>query len=420
MFTTLKTYAELQFNQWRPAVTWLGRRDRRLARLVAHAYATVPYYREKFDAAGVAPADIRTAADLVHLPVTTKPDLQALPVEARLSSAFDRDRLQHLRTTGSTGYPFDIYREPAADNVRKAAFLRCLANGRYRYPMRLLGTAHEPKTRSRALQAMRWRYISITSEPPDFIGEIRRYRPHIIYGSVTSIRKLVEYLDEQGLELPRALAVYTTAEALDRRTRMLIERYLGNEAFEIYGMTECGALAWECPAHDGLHMAEDINIFEFSPSPRSEASSLAITNLDLYCMPLIRYEVGDMVALHPGGSCSCGCRFGRLSKVEGRMFDTVTLSDGREVSPIHLTEAIELVSSIRRYQIIQDKVDEVTVRVQLFDGDRKLPKREISEVLSPHLGPSAKIEVDLVDSLEPPPGVKFRTVDNRLHRRAES
>jgi len=50
--------------------------QRRLRALVDRVYALVPAYRQKFEAAGVRPGDIRTLDDLRRLPFTTKQDLR--------------------------------------------------------------------------------------------------------------------------------------------------------------------------------------------------------------------------------------------------------------------------------------------------------------------------------------------------------
>src|SRR5690606_483614 len=50
--------------------------DERLRRLVAYVYERVPLYRQRFDEAGVSPADIRGVEDLPRLPITRKDDLR--------------------------------------------------------------------------------------------------------------------------------------------------------------------------------------------------------------------------------------------------------------------------------------------------------------------------------------------------------
>ncbi|HVW84702.1 MAG TPA: hypothetical protein VHB50_08470, partial [Bryobacteraceae bacterium] len=42
----------------------------RLRALLRHAYEKVPYYRRRFDSAGIHPAQVRTLEDLKRLPVT--------------------------------------------------------------------------------------------------------------------------------------------------------------------------------------------------------------------------------------------------------------------------------------------------------------------------------------------------------------
>jgi len=49
-----------------------------LRNLVQSAYANVPYYRRKFDQAGLLPQDIRGTKDLARIPLTSRADLQPL------------------------------------------------------------------------------------------------------------------------------------------------------------------------------------------------------------------------------------------------------------------------------------------------------------------------------------------------------
>jgi phenylacetate-CoA ligase len=52
--------------------------DARVRVMVRHAWTSSRFYREKFDRAGLRPEDVQNAADLVHLPPTTKAELQIL------------------------------------------------------------------------------------------------------------------------------------------------------------------------------------------------------------------------------------------------------------------------------------------------------------------------------------------------------
>ncbi len=63
--------------QWRDPVNLRAWQGQRLAALVRHAYATVPFYRRLYDRERVDPAAIHSLGDLARLPVITKAQLQA-------------------------------------------------------------------------------------------------------------------------------------------------------------------------------------------------------------------------------------------------------------------------------------------------------------------------------------------------------
>ena len=84
--------------------------DRCLRRLVAHAYERVPFYRGRFQQADVTSRDIRGREDLRSLPILTRQELQALPVEEIVATGLRAERLTVHRTSGSSGQRVRIRR----------------------------------------------------------------------------------------------------------------------------------------------------------------------------------------------------------------------------------------------------------------------------------------------------------------------
>jgi catechol 2,3-dioxygenase-like lactoylglutathione lyase family enzyme len=95
----------------------------RLRRLLAHAAATVPYYRDLFARSGVVPGDIRHPSDLARVPISTRHGLQAAGLEAYTSRAFAPSQLEEACTTGSSGRRFTVRYDPGFNAVRRATFL---------------------------------------------------------------------------------------------------------------------------------------------------------------------------------------------------------------------------------------------------------------------------------------------------------
>ena len=66
--------------------------DEKLRRLIRHAYHHVGYYRERMDALGLGPEDIRTLDDLAKLPLLRKADVRENLHFDLLSDNHDNDR----------------------------------------------------------------------------------------------------------------------------------------------------------------------------------------------------------------------------------------------------------------------------------------------------------------------------------------
>jgi phenylacetate-CoA ligase len=92
--------------------------------------------------------------------------------------------------------------------------------------------------------------------------------------------------------------------------------------FDLYGATETGSMAAECPRHR-LHLAEDLLVVEgvdqeTRPVPTGIATEkLLVTVLFRHTQPLIRYELSDRIVFSRKG-CDCGLPWRVLDRVEGR------------------------------------------------------------------------------------------------------
>ena len=83
--------------------------DKRVRKLVKRAYE-IPFYRKRFDEAGVKPEDIRTGDDLSKLPLLTKDELRAWMNEEAKDPKYDC--WFHDTTSGSSGIPLMLLVSP--------------------------------------------------------------------------------------------------------------------------------------------------------------------------------------------------------------------------------------------------------------------------------------------------------------------
>jgi phenylacetate-CoA ligase len=128
-------------------------------------------------------------------------------------------------------------------------------------------------------------------------------------------------------------AVISVAELLTPAARRLIRETWNVEPYDMYATTEAAGMAAECGCHEGLHFFEDLIIPEVvdernRPVPTgTPGAKVLVTVLYSRTVPLIRYQLEDSVTLN-AGNCPCGRPFQRLSRVEGRIAETLRFDRG--------------------------------------------------------------------------------------------
>ncbi|MGH7577495.1 MAG: hypothetical protein ACREM1_20515, partial [Longimicrobiales bacterium] len=93
-------------------------RDRKLRAVVHEAAEHVPLYRERFRAAGLTAAGIRSLDDLDTLPLVRRADLVAVTPDERLSERAARAALRTETSSGSTGQPLTVHLDRTARRSR--------------------------------------------------------------------------------------------------------------------------------------------------------------------------------------------------------------------------------------------------------------------------------------------------------------
>jgi phenylacetate-coenzyme A ligase PaaK-like adenylate-forming protein len=119
---------------------------------------------------------------------------------------------------------------------------------------------------------------------------------------------------------------------------------------------------WASSAELGkLHLNSDWAILEsvdarYRPVPAGQAGATTLlTNLANHVQPIVRYELGDRVTLHPG-RCACGLSL-PVIEVQGRTDDSLPLTDDRgrrqRLSPLALTTVLEDDAGLFEFQLVQ-------------------------------------------------------------------
>ena len=138
------------------------------------------------------------------------------------------------------------------------------------------------------------------------------------------------------------------------------------------------------------------------PAKPGETGEVVITDLNNFCMPLIRYRVGDLaVAIDASRVCACGRGLPRLGEIEGRVQAIIVGRNGTYIPGSlfgHLFKDYDHV--IRQYQVVQESVGRITLRVIKAPRFNDVSFQEILDLLRSYLGQDTVIDVEFTDRIE--------------------
>lgn len=143
---------------------------------------------------------------------------------------------------------------------------------------------------------------------------------------------------------------------------------------------------------------------------------MAMTNLNLYSMPLIRYDSGDLAVAQPTERCSCGRGLSRLVRVEGRVVDTIKLRSGETFSPYSFICQLETLEGLQRFHILQDTYEHITVSVQTAPGARTRLEQDIRRIVYGIVGDRLDVTLQDLETPQVEGNGKFRAVQSLVEQ----
>ena len=366
----------------------LADRDRRVRETVAYAAEHVPYYRELFAREDIDQREIHTADDLARLPVVSRDGVRADPERFRSTEPRVQQGLM-LQSSGTTGRPLDLFHDRrtvllnVAYGERERAIETAFVGKRARYTRLQLGSdLPENVDRVRGFMAetsfrpLRPRYVrgSLTQVPALVDELIDTVRPDIILGAGSHLEAFFRAAAARGGPKHRAKALLYTWDHMSPGGRKLIEDTFGIPVISKYSAMECLKVGFTCENRDGFHLHEDLcQLTIVDPDgkrlPDGMPGEIVLSNLVNRGSVLLNYRIGDLGRISTA-ACPCGRTTQVLADLEGRTSEYVMRPDGSIAGPFIVTEALNRVPGVVRFQLVQ--VSRTSFELQLATIDRKV------------------------------------------------
>jgi phenylacetate-CoA ligase len=394
---------------------------RRLQAMVERVYHLVPFYRQHLDHVGFKPEDLRTLADLEHVPFTTKQDIRdnypfgmfAVPMEQVVRLHASSGTTGKSTPVGYTARDLETWGELmsrvlAAGGVHRGdvvhvAYGYGLFTGGlgFHYGVERLGAAVIPVSGGQTR-----RQIMLIQ---DFAPTVLCCTPS--FGL---------YLAEVGQEM-----------GVDFKNSQLRVGFFGAEPWSDAMRQEIEGLE----AKQGLHLFEDhflpeiIDPVTLKRLPAGETGELVFTTLTKEAFPLIRYRTRDVTNLDYT-PCRCGRTMARMSRIKGRSDDMLIIR-GVNVFPSQIESVLVDIPGVApHYQLIVDReghLDTLEVQVEVdetvfSDEVKQLQKlaQTIESRIKDYLTVSVKVRLVEPRTIPRSEGKAQRVIDRRQQKGGSS
>ncbi len=301
-----------------------------LRRQLAYACDNSPFYRRRFEEAGVNMDEVRTTRDITMLPFMVKDDIRRTQAEdGGLGGHLCAPSTSLVRvqgTSGTTGRPIYVGLTARDADNWKELFARHAWCGGIRPGDSFINPANFTLfvgglSEAVSAEAMGFCVIPAplaTTGVEKLMQLIRDLRPTVLFATPSATVFLAEYVRSELKMDPRDLGFkkgFMAGEAMAEEDRRRIEEEWGVVARSYYGMADVAAdMASECGEGEGMHfcgqglvLAELVDPASLEPVEMADGAEgeIVYTHIDREATPVIRYRCRDWVRVFTS-PCPCG------------------------------------------------------------------------------------------------------------------
>lgn len=409
---------------------WRDYQNNRLQKVLQHAIAHVPYYKNSFQKNGLDENTARKISvdNLSLLPILSKEDLRKFGITSLLSDMREKGGT-FFASSGSTGTPtqilfshsmhqrwYAIFESRVRDWAGVNSFIpRGMIGGR-----RVLPDAQNNPPYYRYNYFEKQVYFSAyhisAQNAVSYLKGIQEHHVQYMTGYAMSNFFLARFFKEMNLKPPELKAVITSSEKLTAEMRELFKEVYHCKTFDGWSGVEACGLISECE-HGSLHISPDAGLIEvldadLKPVAPGIAGNVYCTGFLNYDQPLIRYAIGDQIILSDEG-CTCGRNMPVVKEILGRIEDVIVGKDGRQMVRFH--GIFTGLQSVKLAQVILENPDEITVKIVPDNSLNKEDETQIRKRIESQLG-NVGVNVEVVKEIPLNKNGKFPAVISKLKK----
>jgi len=390
---------------------------RRLAANLRDALESVPYYR---DTVKVRPVDIdesNAVAALMEFPYLHKATVMDNR-EAFLNRRVKKDSLTQYTSGGSTGRGIGVWRSKAEIGTEVAFVVsewgKLGLDWEKSRIVRIGSDANKRESENPFTYYLNRLLISTFHLHSRWMDEIYRaiiaFKPQFIWAYPSCVEVLAGYMQEQGKPRMRLKGILLSSETLLEYQHVLFKRIFDAPVSSLYGLTEQTNQAFlrETENGDGFYYRL-VDTYGYSENYRDEYGNDEIVGTSHWntTMPLIRYRTQDLGTIDENGI---------IRNLHGRTQDMVVDKKGKNVPATCLNIQQCTWDDIYIYQLVQNRVGELIIRVVPKKSFTEAVKELILKKLRREYGEFFDMQLEVVDRIERTKAGKRRVVISNIRQ----
>lgn len=377
--------------------------NKRINDLINHATNTTEFYKP-----------FKHLKSLNNFPIIKKNIVQENFVKFR-SKKYINKKNYKVSTSGSTGVPFFLFQDI---NKRK----RNTADVIYYYNK----VGH--KIGDRLYEFEVWRSHNKKSDFKSFLQNVYQFdvskltnermtkllnilnkdlEPKVFLGFASAFETICQYVERKKIKLPfdfNIKAIIANSEYLNDYTRESMFKYFNAPVYSRYSNEEIGIIAQQIKGSErdfiinwASYHVELLAFNSDAPVELGKPGRIVVTDLFNYCMPLIRFDTGDIgVFTTPKKG-----QLPNFKHVEGRKMDMIYDTSGNLVSSfVVYTKFYNYYKFLKQYQFIQLNEKEYLIKLNLVDDNFEYEEDLINAVKS-DFGDDAFVKIEYVNEIPP-------------------
>ncbi len=390
-------------------------RKKNLDVLLKHSVSSTPFYKS-----------YSNFSDLSDFPVIDKLFIKN-NFESFKSEIYLNKKNFKAASSGSTGTPFIIYKDlnKKYRNIADIIFFTGLTGfsfGQRLYFMRVWTSLNKKNKLLAWIQNVRMVDVSNLDDNKisEIIDKLKKDKNKIgILSYASNLKAICKYLDKICSKPINCnlSSVIANSECLNEYTKDAFERYFMTPVFSRYSNEECGLLSQQVLGSENLfkinwasYFVEILNFDNDTSVEIGTPGRVVVTDLFNYCMPLIRYDTGDVANF-------CYDEKGILcfQHVEGRKLDMIYNTIGELISSFVIGGLMKKYTALNQYQFIQESKTDYLFKLNVDNNIFKevnLLKDEFANVL----GANSNIKIEYLNEIPRLASGKHRQVVNNYIR----